>query len=115
MLRAPTKRPGESALRYRVQLVPGDVVHEFPTENLAKSGVLGLYQRWQKSRLRKPEDHPECKALLIDNQGLNVLVYSFSDRSIACAPPKSFLMHPVSVDYPGGQVVLQPPALMRRR
>ena len=117
MLRAhdPVKRPGEGGLRYRVQQVPGDVVHEFPSEALAKSAVLGLYQRWQKSRAFKPEDYPECKALLIDSQAMSVLIYSFNDRSIACAPSQSFLMTPIEVAYPGGQVTLRPPGLMRRR
>lgn len=117
MLRAPdpTKRSVGGGLRYTVQQVPGDIVHEFPSESLAKSAVMGLYQRWQKARAFRPAEYPECKALLIDNQGLSVLVYSFNDGSIACAPAQSFALTPVTVDYLGGQVVLRPPGLMRRR
>lgn len=116
MLRVPDpmKRQAES-LRYTVQQFPGNVVHEFPSESLAKSAILGLYQRWQKARVLRPEDYPECKALLIDNQALSVLVYSFNDRSIACAAAQSFVLHPVTVDFPGGQIVLRPPGLLRRR
>ena len=89
MLRAQdrSKRPGEGTLRFTVQQLPGEMKHEFVSESLAKSGVLGLYQRWKKSRERKPDDYPECKVILIDNQGMNVLVYSFNDRSLACAVP----------------------------
>jgi hypothetical protein len=117
MLRAQDrfKRPGEGSLRFTVQQLPGEMKHEFVSESLAKSGVLGLYQRWKKARERKPDDYPECKVILVDNQGMNVLVYSFNDQSLACGPPQSFVMQPVQVDYPGGQILLRPAGLARRK
>lgn len=117
MLRAQdrSRRPTEAGLRFTVQQLPGEQVHEFPSESLARSGILGLYHRWKKSRAIRLDDYPECKAALIDTQGMNVMVYAFNDRSLAHGPLQSFVMNPVTIDYPGGQLVLRPAMLSKRR
>jgi hypothetical protein len=117
MLRAQDRfrRPTEAGLRFTVQQLPGETKHEFVSESLAKSGVMGLYERWKKARGLKPQDYPECKAVLIDTQGMTVLVYAFNARALACQPPQSFVMQPVTIDYPGGHIVLRPAGLAKRK
>ncbi len=63
MLRAQdrSRRPTEAGLRFTVQQLPGEQVHEFPSESLARSGILGLYHRWKKSRAIRLDDYPRMQ------------------------------------------------------